>query len=140
MSEAFEPEILVLYCRKALGSEDYLPEGTRREAGYRARFIMMPCSSKIETGYLVKLVEQGADGVVLVACPPKHCQFLVGSARVGHRVKHARTLLEEAGMGASRVGVVYRQGLSSEDMAVLAEESARAIEPLGQNPMRSAKE
>jgi len=139
MSEAFEPEILVLYCRNALGDTDCPPEGTREHRGFRARYIMMPCSSKIETGYLVKLIEQGVDGVVVLACPPKECQFLVGSARTGHRIRHVRSLLEEVGMGASRVGFAYRQGLSAEDMAGLAEEQAKAVMPLGRNAMKSTR-
>jgi len=139
MSEAFEPEILILYCRNTLGDSDCLPEGTRQHSGFRARYVMMPCSSKIETGYLIKLIEQGVDGIMVLACPPKECQFIAGSARTCHRIRHVRALLDETGMGACRVGFAYRQGLSAEDMVGLAQEQASTVMPIGRNPMKSTR-
>lgn len=136
MSEPFEPEIVALYCGRSLAKGDYLPEGTRRGSGFKVRFVMIPCSSKIETSYLIKLIEQGADGVAVVACPTKQCQFLVGSARAEHRIKHAQDLLEEVGMSADRLGMVRGHDLTSNQIMTIAEERANAIRQLGENPMK----
>ena len=138
-SNSFEPEIFVLYCGRGLANNNYLPEGTKKADGFKARFIMMPCSSKVETAYVVKLIEQGIDGVILVACPEEQCQFLVGSTRARARVKYARTLLDEAGINATRVGVVHRHQLTSDDIITIAQEHANTVRPLGQNPMRSTR-
>lgn len=139
MSEVFEPEVLLVYCGKALADGEYLPEGLQSGVGFKVRFVMMPCSSKIETRYLIKLVEQGADRVELVACPGKQCQFTVGSSRAEHRVKHARTLLEEVGMSGDRLGMVRRSGLSADDIMAIAAECAEKVRPLGQNQMKAAR-
>ena len=139
MSEVFEPEVLIVYCGRALETGEYLPEGLQSGAGFKVRFVMMPCSSKIETRYLIKLVEQGADRVELVACPGKQCQFTVGSSRAEHRVKHARTLLEELGMSGDRLGMVRRSGLSADDIMAIAAECAEKVRPLGQNQMKAAR-
>ena len=139
MSEVFEPEVLLVYCGKALADGEYLPEGTQSEPGFKVRFVMMPCSGKIETRYLIKLVEQGADRVELVACPRKQCQFTVGSLRAEHRVKHARTLLEEVGLSGDRLGLVRRSGLSANDIIAIAAGCADKVRPLGQNPMKAAR-
>ena len=120
MSEVFEPEILLIYCGRALGNGEYLPEGTQSGAGFKVRFVMMPCSSKIETRNLIKLIEEGADRVELVACPGKQCQFTVGSARAEHRVKHARALLEEVGMSGDRLSMVRGSGLTADDICAAA--------------------
>jgi coenzyme F420-reducing hydrogenase delta subunit len=98
----------------------------------------MPCSSKIETGYLLKLIEQGADGVEVIACPGRKCQFIVGSARAEGRVEFASILLEEAGMGSDRIGIKHRNGLTANEIMNIAEERANAVRPLGQNPMKIA--
>ena len=139
MSEVSEPEILLVYCGRTLANGEYLPEGTQNGPGFKVRFVMMPCSSKIETGYLVKLIEQGVDGVELVACPGKECQFTVGSSRAEHRLRHARTLLEEAGMSGGRLSIVRRSGLSANDMMTIAGEYAATVRTLGQNPMKVAR-
>jgi coenzyme F420-reducing hydrogenase delta subunit len=136
MKESFEPEIVLLYCGRSLAQNNNLSEGTRQGSGFRARLVMMPCSSKIEPQHLLKLIEQGADGVVVVACPEEQCQFMIGSSRAERRVKYARTLLDEVGMSADRLALVRRQGLAAGDIMAIAEETASIISPLGQNPMK----
>ena len=137
MNEAFEPEIVVLYCGRGLEDKAYLSEETKKGDGFKVRFIMMPCTGKIETGYLVKLVEQGADGVQVVGCPEKMCRFLVGSDRAEKRVRFAGMLLDEAGMGSDRVGMVRKDDVSVDRLMALAQERAETVRPLGQNPMKS---
>jgi F420-non-reducing hydrogenase iron-sulfur subunit len=139
MSDVFEPDVLLLYCGRALNNSDSLPEGARKGNGFKARFVMMPCSSKIETGNLVKLIEQGADAVVVVACPGTQCQFTVGSSRAEHRVRRAGAILEEVGMSGDRVGMLRRSGLSADEMLSIAEERAGVVRPLGRNPMKVAR-
>ncbi|UCG82160.1 MAG: hydrogenase iron-sulfur subunit [Dehalococcoidia bacterium] len=139
MSEAFDPEILLIYCSRVLANGEYLPEGIQGGAGFKVRFVMMPCSSKIETRYLIKLIEQGADRVELVACPGKQCQFTVGSSRAEHRVKHARALLEEVGMSGDRLGMVRRSGLSADDVMAIAAGCADRVRPHGRNPIKVAR-
>ena len=139
MSESFEPEITVLYCGHSLASEDYLSEGARKGPGFKVRFIMMPCSSKIETRHLVKLIEKGADGVVVIACPEKQCQFQIGSSRAENRINHARTLLDEVGIGADRLGIACGQDFSADAIVAIAKERVDAVLPLGKNPMKSIR-
>jgi len=139
MSNGFEPDILLIYCSKALADNSHLPEGAKQCQGFKVRFVMMPCSSKIETRNLIKLIEEGADAVEVVACPGKQCRFTVGSSRAEHRVNHARTLLEEAGMSRGRVGMIRKNNLSADDMTGIAKGLADEIRPLGQNPMKTAR-
>jgi len=136
MKESFEPEIVVLYCGGSLARNNSLSEGTRRGSGFRTRFVMMPCSSKIEPQHLLKLIEQGVDGVVVVACPEEQCQFMIGSNRAERRVKYAGTLLDEVGMSPDRLALVRRQGLSADDIMAIAGETASSISPLGQNSIK----
>ncbi len=139
MSDRFEPEILVLYCGRALADHNHLPEGTKQGAGFKVRFVMMPCSSKIETRDLVKLIEQGVEGVLMVPCLENKCQFLVGNVRAEKRMKYARALLDEVGMGADRLSMAQGWNLSSEELMALADERASAVRPLGRNPLKGVK-
>jgi len=139
MSDVFEPEVLLLYCGRALADGGRLPEGGERGDGFKVRFVMMPCSSKIETRHLIKLVEQGADAVEVVACPGRECRFTVGSSRAEHRVRHARAILEELGMSGERLGMVRRDGLSAGEIMSIAGERADLVRPLGENPMKAAR-
>jgi len=100
---------------------------------------MVPCSSKIETRHLIKLIEQGVDAIEVVACPGRECRFTVGSSRAEHRVKHARAILEEVGMSAERLGMVRKEGLSAGEIMTIAGDRADLVRPLGENPMKAAR-
>lgn len=132
----FTPEIVVLYCQQTLDADTRPPEGTRPGKGFSARMVLLPCSSKMEAYQLLKLVEQGADGVHLVACPEKACRFLVGNNRAGRRVAHARGLLAQAGMGEARLELSRAANLTVDDLMTLAGRQAEQVKTLGPNPMK----
>ena len=139
MTATLKPEIVVLYCGRGRGDSAPLPEGLTSYGDYFARFIEVPCSSEIRTEFLVKLIESGADGVLLVACPETECRFLLGSRRAGSRLNYARKLLAEAAMEAARLSLVYRRDLEAGDIVKPAAEMAAAVRPLGDNVMRAAR-
>ena len=138
VSEQFEPEVIVLYCGRGLADGDYLPEGMKKGDGFKSRFVMMPCSSKVETEYLLKLIENGTDGVMLVVCPKAECQFMIGSTRAENRMKYAQSLLGELGMDSGRLAVIEGFNLSADTYMKIAEEYAGRVKPLGENPMKRA--
>jgi len=134
-----KPEIVVLYCGRTRGDGAPLPEGLTDYGDYLARFIEVPCSSEVRTEFFVKLIESGADGVLLVACPETECRFLLGSRRAGSRLDYARKLLSEATIEAARLSIVYRRDLKAADILKLAAEMAEAVRPLGPNVMRAVR-
>jgi F420-non-reducing hydrogenase iron-sulfur subunit len=142
MSEntSFEPEVVVLYCQRCVREgADRTSVGVEVEAdrasGFSVRPVMMPCSSKIEVPYILKILERGADAVEVVACPADGCQFLVGSLRAEKRVDYVRSLLDEIHVGAERVGISRGPGLLAQDLIELAAKRAEKVKTLGPNPM-----
>ncbi|MFH1034960.1 MAG: hydrogenase iron-sulfur subunit [Pseudomonadota bacterium] len=131
-----QPEIVVLYCRQSLDAEERPSEGARQAEGFRARLVLLPCSSKVEAYQMLKIVEQGADGVLLVACPEKGCRFLVGSLKAERRVERARQLLDQINMGPERVALKRAAGLTLNDLLALAAQRAGEVKALGPNPMK----
>lgn len=80
--------------------------------------VRLPCSGKAETGLMLKLLEQGAAGVLVLGCPKDDCAFLHGSGRAEKRAAVARAALKDAGVGAERVRMLF---VSSVDAPRLAE-------------------
>jgi F420-non-reducing hydrogenase iron-sulfur subunit len=137
----FEPEIVVLYCQRCVQtrtgetSADIEVEA-EHALGFSVQPVMMPCSSKIEVPYILKILERGADAVEVVACPADECRFLVGSLRAEKRIDYVRGLLDEIRVGADRVGISRGPGLSAQDLIELAAERAEKTKALGPNPMK----
>lgn len=137
MSAVFEPEVVVLYCQHSTEPSVNLANSNRRLPGCLARFVIMPCSSKVEIEYLVKILEQGADGIQVVGCPERACRFLVGNTKAEKRIDRVRGMLEEIGFGVERVGMVRASGLSMDQLMEHARKRADAVRELGPNPMKA---
>jgi F420-non-reducing hydrogenase iron-sulfur subunit len=133
---SFAPEIVVLYCQHCVARNANVSVVPQQARGLTVRTTMIPCSSKVEVSHVLKILEQGADGVELVACPEDQCRFLVGSLKAEKRIGRARGLLEEIGMGGQRLGLTRREQLSVEELLDLATARAGAVQPLGPNPMK----
>lgn len=130
MKNQREPEIVVLYCQNVLRPGERLGEGIRAAEGFRARFVSLPCSIKVEVYHLVKYLEAGVDGIQVVGCPAEHCRFLVGSTGAGDKIKYLQRLLHELNAGPARVSIFRGEGLSAEEILNLARERAEEVSAL----------
>lgn len=132
------PRIMVAYCRNAVSSAAELIEGPYAAKGLNAFFAALPCSSKIEPSYPLKMLADGADGVLVVACPEGHCRNLIGNVRAEKRINYVRSLLDKAGMGAERLTLERGENLLEQDLLELAQRRLGPLQILGPNPMGSA--
>ena len=134
---AFEPRIVALYCQHSIKTDSEQTDSYRDFNGFHLRQVVMPCSSKVEVGQLIKILENGADGILVVACPDHACRFLVGSNRAERRIRYVRQILEEIDFGPERVEIVREKDLSREGFLELVKQRSDLIRPLGPNPMRA---
>ncbi|MDH4239670.1 MAG: hydrogenase iron-sulfur subunit [Phycisphaerae bacterium] len=134
-----EPEVVLLYCQHGLCHEAKGSAWYQECAGLSIRAIMMPCSSKIEVSYILKLLESGADAVEVVACPEKSCKYLVGSLRAERRIEYVRGLLEKIGYAPERVGISRKLSQSPVQLMDLARARADAVRSFGINPMKKGE-
>jgi coenzyme F420-reducing hydrogenase delta subunit len=118
--------IVVLYCRQCMALS-CTPAPEVHGDGFTARMEMIPCSSKIEVSHILKILDEGADGVEVIACPEKECRFLIGSLRAKKRIDYVRRLLGEIDVGAEAVGISRGMGLTAEHLADVASARAEAI-------------
>ena len=132
----FKPQITVLYCQGTAAQDD-CPDSSRELEGCTVRTVVVPCSSKVEIGLLVKMLEEGADGITVVGCEKGACRFKVGTAKAVGKVNYVRNMLEQLGLGADRIGMARKKSLSCEGLLELGRQRAEAVKELGPNPMKS---
>jgi coenzyme F420-reducing hydrogenase delta subunit len=65
--------------------------------------VRVPCAGRIETLYLLKAIEKGADGVLIFGCYEENCQYLRGNRRAISRLSYAHRLMESIGLEKERV-------------------------------------
>ena len=132
----FQPEVTLAYCRRAFGAGQEPPQGRRAGGGFSVRLMMLPCSSKLQLPHLLRILEQGADALEVVACPEGACQFLQGNQRADKRIAYARNLLDQVGMGAERLGITRAAGLDLDGLLECAGRRAQLVRDLGPNAMK----
>jgi len=136
---ADQGEVVVLCCERALKKGELGQEERLESGNLTVRSAIIPCSSKVEVSYLLRILEDGADGVEVIACPDGKCKFLVGNVRAERRVEYAKHLLERVGMGAGRLGITRAEGLSRKDVVAIAEKRAEQSSAFGPNPMKEER-
>ena len=123
------PEIVLLFCQNTVG-ESEIAAAARGAEGFTVRPVMLPCSSKVQAHQLLQILDQGADGIEVVACPEKMCRFLVGSRRAGKRIEYARGLLDAVGVGGQRIGISWMSRLTVDELMERAADRAREVAAL----------
>ena len=140
IDKTFEPEITAFYCIYC----GYMAADTAGalEIQYPAnvKFVRMPCSGKTDVRYLLEAFEQGADGVYVVACPIGNCHHVRGNERGWARLRRAKKILDEIGLGGDRLDMFFMSGSQARAFAAAAQTMTERIRALGPSPLRAKQE
>jgi len=124
-------KVVVLACGNAVpDSEDF--QAHLKQGGMQAQVIAQPCSSKVETYHLLRILASGVDLVWVIGCAENACRLTEGSSRMGKRVQHAQEYLSEIGLENERIGMSRLvPGDAAALSAILADiqTRARALRP-----------
>lgn len=134
--KSFEPEITAFYCLYC----GYMAADTAGALGIQypanVKFVRLPCTGKTDIRYLLEAFEQGADGVYVVACPIGNCHHVRGNERGRARVKRARKILDEVGLGGERLDMFFMSGSQAQAFAIAAKTMTERIRALGPSPLK----
>ena len=89
--------------------------------------VRLPCSGKIEIALLLKCLEEGYPGVLVLACPIDNCKYLRGNRRARNRVEIARQALKSAGISEERVHIDYVSSVDSHKVAEIVRSMQRRL-------------
>ena len=107
--------IALIYCQHCVLKDVSMAE-VKEQTDVILNAAMMPCSSKVQVSNLLGILDKEADGIEIIACPEKACQFLVGSCRAERRISRIQELLIDINVGKDRVGITRKMGLSKNDL------------------------
>ncbi len=100
MNKESKPKIDIFYCVNAFEEGVFSPQ----DAGFSSlQAIRMACSAMIKDVYILKAFESGAEGVLVVGCPQGRCKRVDGNVRAAKRVAFVQKLLDEIGLGGTRL-------------------------------------
>jgi F420-non-reducing hydrogenase iron-sulfur subunit len=139
-AQTFEPEITAFYCVYCGYMAADTAGALRVQYPANVKFVRMPCTGKTDIRYLLEAFEQGADGVYVVACPIGNCHHVRGNERGLARLKRAKKILDEIGLGGDRLDMFFMSGSQAYTFSQAVETMTERIRQLGPNPIRLQQE
>lgn len=94
------------------------------------KLVAIPCSGKVEAHHLLGALASGVEGVIVLACNEKACQYLEGSMRSRKRLEYARSWLSEIGLEQERLEFKHLGPMDTDEMEKIIEEFRSKLETL----------
>jgi F420-non-reducing hydrogenase iron-sulfur subunit len=98
--------LAIFYCQNVPGSQDEERQSLEEEYGKSARLFPMPCSGRIDVVHLLRSLEEYADAVYAITCPPGACRYHEGNKRIIKRVDTAKKIIESIGLEKDRIKLI----------------------------------
>ena len=87
-------KISLFYCSNSINSNE-LSKSDELNKNFDFNTISLSCSGRVNIQYLLKAIETGADGVILLICPHEACRYSEGNLRAKKRVMAVNSILKE---------------------------------------------
>ena len=132
----FDPKIIAFCCDQSGYLAADMAGTLKLKLPRNIEIVRVPCSGRIETIYLLKAFEKGADGVLVFACYEENCQFLRGNLRAKGRLSYAHRMLEKIGLEKERLEICYLATNSGVKLAQALQRKSEQLKKLGPNPAK----
>ena len=133
MSE-FVPKIVAFCCEQSGYPAADMAGTLKLKPPENVERVRVPCAGRIETIYLLKALENGADGVLIFGCYEENCQYLRGNLRAKSRLSYARQMLERIGLEKERLEICHLATNCGVKFAETLQQKSEALKELGPNP------
>jgi coenzyme F420-reducing hydrogenase delta subunit len=139
MNEEFEPQIIAFCCEYCSYAAADLAGSIRMSYPPNIKVILVPCSGRVDPIFLLRALEEGADGVYVTGCMEGDCHFVSGNIKAKKRVAYVREMLNQLGIEQDRVQMFNIAASDAPEFARVAQMMTDTIRALGPNPI-TAKE
>jgi len=130
----FNPKIIAFCCDQSGYPAADMAGTLRLKLPENVEIVRVPCAGRIETIYLLKALEKGADGVLVFACYEENCQFLRGNLRAKGRLSYAHRMLEKIGLEKERLEICHLATNSGVKLAEALRRKSDQLRKMGPNP------
>ncbi len=101
--DAFEPRIIAFLCNWCSYAGADLAGVSRLQYPPNVRVIRLPCSGRVDVGFILRALQSGIDGVLVSGCHPGDCHYQSGNYTARRRLTVLRSILEYVGIEPARV-------------------------------------
>ena len=136
-SASFTPEITLFTCIYCGYMAADTAGALRINYPANVKIVRLPCTGKADIQYMLDAFDEGADGVMIVACSLGNCHHERGNERAQARVARAAGILSGVGLEPERLSIHFVSGGMGATFAQTIEEMVERLKQIGPNPIRS---
>ena len=99
----WQPNIIAFLCNWCSYAGADLAGVSRLQYGPNVRIIRVPCSARIDPQFILKALQNGADGVLVSGCHPGDCHYIHGNLVARRKFAVIKKFLAFIGIEPERV-------------------------------------
>ena len=134
----YEPKIIAFLCNWCTYTGADLAGTSRLQYPSNVRIIRLMCSGAVDTIYLLKVLLEGADGVLIGGCHPGDCHYQTGNYKARRRVAILKKILGQFGYDPERIWLRWISASEGKLFADTVTEMVRELKEKGPNPAKLA--
>jgi len=127
----FEPKIIAYLCTWCSYTGADTAGIARLSSPANVRAIRVPCSGRVSPELVMKTFDEGADGVLILACHIGECHYDTGNHRTAKRVPILTTLMSFTGLEPERLRLDYVSASEGERFSRITTEFVETVRNLG---------
>lgn len=98
----WEPKIAAIVCNWCTYAGADLAGISRIQYPPNVRIIRVPCTGRINPFYIVRALQEGADGVLVSGCHPGECHYISGNLVARRKFAMLKRFLDYTGIESER--------------------------------------
>ena len=138
-TNGFEPQIVAFCCNYCAFAAADLAGSMRLRYPPNILVVKVPCTGRVDVLHILRAFERGVDGAFVAGCLEGSCHFLEGNLQAKRRVRYAKQLLDDIGVGGDRLEMFNLSSSEGPRFAQIAVEMTERIRNLGPSPVPAQK-
>jgi coenzyme F420-reducing hydrogenase delta subunit len=131
LQASWEPKIIAFLCNWCSYAGADLAGVGRIQYPPNTRTIRVPCSGRVNPLFILRALQNGADGVLVSGCHPGDCHYLSGNYAARRRFAVFSRLLEYVGIEKGRVHFSWVSAAEARRFAEVITEVTEEVRKLG---------
>ncbi len=127
----FEPKLLGFVCNWCAYAAADKAGAAQSACPPNLRLVRVMCSGRVDPQMVVKAFDEGADGVLVMACHPGDCHYKEQNLRALHRHRILLRLLGEQGVERERCRLEFVSAAEGERFVQVVTEMVAELRRLG---------
>jgi F420-non-reducing hydrogenase iron-sulfur subunit len=134
--DEYEPKIVAFVCNWCTYAAADLAGTSRIQYPANVRIIRLMCSGSVDPIYVIKLLLEGVDGVLIGGCHPGDCHYVSGNYKARRRIVILKTILKNIGFPENRISLKWISASEGGEFADTITTMVEQLKKSGPNPFK----